>query len=325
MLLGLLASAPVFADATVLEVFVRDGCPHCSAAKAYLTELSTQHPELEIRLREVDRDPAARADLLRLSREAGAWPPAVPTFVIGDQLLVGFDDATHSGARLLALIEQRVQRPGTVESTLFGTLSLERLGLPAFTLALGLLDGFNPCAMWVLLFLLSLLVRLQDRRRMAAIAGTFVLISGAVYYLLSHPELNGSVSLNSAVDHYLTTGAAQGFKPNNWFDPSYYENRWNDLKNANLDDATLFLHYNLYGVWEGRSAGPKFDQYDGERYLQNNPDVAAYVDANVGDFLGSRTNGAIAHYIIYGANEGRLAYDLSNNIISSATLIGIAP
>jgi glutaredoxin len=206
MLLGILASAPAFASATVLEVFVRDGCPHCSAAKAHLAKLSTQHPELEIRLREVNRDPAARADLLRLSREAGAWPPAVPTFVIGDQLLVGFDDAAHSGARLLALIGQRVQRPGTVESTLFGTLSLERLGLPAFTLALGLLDGFNPCAMWVLLFLLSLLVRLQDRRRMAAIAGTFVLISGAVYYLFMAAWLN--LFLFVGVSPLIVTGLA---------------------------------------------------------------------------------------------------------------------
>ncbi|WP_404394247.1 hypothetical protein LG309_11485 [Stutzerimonas chloritidismutans] len=86
MLLGILASAHAFANATVLEVFVRDGCPHCSAAKAHPAKLSTQHPELEIRLREVDRDPAARADLLRLSRDAGIWPPAVPTFVIADQM-----------------------------------------------------------------------------------------------------------------------------------------------------------------------------------------------------------------------------------------------
>jgi len=78
MLLGILASAHAFANATVLEVFVRDGCPHCSAAKAHLAKLSTQHPELEIRLREVNRDPATRADLLRLSRDAGVWPPAVP-------------------------------------------------------------------------------------------------------------------------------------------------------------------------------------------------------------------------------------------------------
>ena len=62
--------------------------------------------------------------------------------------------------------------------------------LPLFTLALGLLDGFNPCAMWVLLFLLSLLVRLQDRRRMAMVAGTFVLASGAVYYAFMAAWLN---------------------------------------------------------------------------------------------------------------------------------------
>ena len=64
------------------------------------------------------------------------------------------------------------------------------MGLPLFTLAIGLLDGFNPCAMWVLLFLLSLLVRLQDRRRMALVAGTFVLASGAVYFAFMAAWLN---------------------------------------------------------------------------------------------------------------------------------------
>jgi hypothetical protein len=64
------------------------------------------------------------------------------------------------------------------------------MGLPLFTLALGLLDGFNPCAMWVLLFLLSLLVHLRDRKRMAIIAGTFVLVSGAVYYAFMAAWLN---------------------------------------------------------------------------------------------------------------------------------------
>ena len=78
----------------------------------------------------------------------------------------------------------------TVDSALFGTLSAQRLGLPLFTLALGLLDGFNPCAMWVLLFLLSMLVRQNDHRRMALIAGTFVLVSGAVYYASMAAWLN---------------------------------------------------------------------------------------------------------------------------------------
>jgi hypothetical protein len=34
----------------------------------------------------------------------------------------------------------------------FGSISATALGLPILTLAMGLLDGFNPCAMWVLLF-----------------------------------------------------------------------------------------------------------------------------------------------------------------------------
>ena len=58
------------------------------------------------------------------------------------------------------------------------------------TLAIGLLDGFNPCAMWVLLFLLSLLVTLRDRFAMALIAGTFVLVEGIAYFVFMAAWLN---------------------------------------------------------------------------------------------------------------------------------------
>ncbi len=145
----------------------------------------------------------------------------------------------------------------------------------------------------------------------------------ASYYLLRYPDLVPALNRQNAVDHYLDWGAAEGRSPNVWFDPDYYANRWPDLAAGNFDDATLFLHYNLYGVWEGRSAGPAFEQYDGDRYLTDNPDVAAYVDAYVNDFLGSRTNGAIAHYVIYGADEGRLAYDTAGTPIDVAILIGV--
>jgi serralysin len=144
----------------------------------------------------------------------------------------------------------------------------------------------------------------------------------SAYYLLKNPDLITSVSISNAFDHYVKTGAADGKAPNTWFDPVYYSNKWSDLKPLNLDAATLFMHYNLYGVWEGRSAGSTFDKYDGNRYLRENPDVAAYVDANVKDFLGSRVNGAIAHYIIYGANESRTGYDSNGQAIDQVILIG---
>lgn len=57
-----------------------------------------------------------------------------------------------------------------------------RYGLPVFTIIIGLIDGFNPCAMWVLLFLLSILVNLKSRSKILAVAGTFVFISGLAYF-----------------------------------------------------------------------------------------------------------------------------------------------
>lgn len=78
----------------------------------------------------------------------------------------------------------------SVTLPLFGTITVRQLGLPLFTLAIGLVDGFNPCAMWVLVFLLSILVNLQSRWKILAVAGTFVVISGAAYFAFMAAWLN---------------------------------------------------------------------------------------------------------------------------------------
>lgn len=173
-----------------LEVFVREGCPHCAKAKAFLSVLNSERPHLRIVYFSVDRDPEALDRLSRYSQAAGIWPPGVPTFRFNGQLIVGFDDSAHTGSVLTALVDGAEATSGQIESSLFGMLDVARLGLPLFTLAIGLLDGFNPCAMWVLLFLLSLLIHLQDRKKMAMIAGTFVLTSGVVYYVFMAAWLN---------------------------------------------------------------------------------------------------------------------------------------
>ncbi len=74
------------------------------------------------------------------------------------------------------------QKSDSIEVPLFGELHVSAMGLPAFTFLIGLIDGFNPCAMWVLVFLLSVLVNIEDRRKMIAIAGTFVVVSGVAYF-----------------------------------------------------------------------------------------------------------------------------------------------
>ena len=196
-LLFLLALPPASANSDTpsaatktLEIFVRDGCPHCADAKKYLPNLKKRYPNLRIVYRSLDTDPRAADDLERHSRRVGEWPPGVPTFVVEGRVLVGFVSPADTGPALERLIDGGTAPPGKTEEVGFGGLSADRLGLPLFTLALGLIDGFNPCAMWVLLFLLSILVRFQDRRRMALIAGTFVFVSGAIYYAFMAAWLN---------------------------------------------------------------------------------------------------------------------------------------
>jgi glutaredoxin/cytochrome c biogenesis protein CcdA len=186
----------------VLDIFVRDGCPHCTEAKKFLPNLAKHFPQLQIVMHSIDQSPSARKELIERSKAAGVWPPGVPTFIFSDRVHVGFNSAEKTGPELIALINEEVtsnkdsstqltQPTQTgIESQVLGNISVDRFGLPLFTLAIGLLDGFNPCAMWVLLFLLSILVHLHDRKKLVIIAGTFVLASGLVYYVFIAAWLN---------------------------------------------------------------------------------------------------------------------------------------
>jgi hypothetical protein len=109
-----------------------------------------------------------------------------PSFVVRGRFLVGFDTAETTGRQIEALLAPagspsavehgpahapgsetprvpETRSEGTVDLPVFGRVSPKDLGLPLFTIVIGLVDGFNPCAMWVLLFLLSLLVNIKSR------------------------------------------------------------------------------------------------------------------------------------------------------------------
>ncbi len=66
----------------------------------------------------------------------------------------------------------------------FGEVNIKGLALPVFTILIAAADGFNPCAMWVLLFLISLLLGMEDRKRMWILGLAFILASAVVYYFL---------------------------------------------------------------------------------------------------------------------------------------------
>ncbi|QEF98968.1 hypothetical protein Mal15_30260 [Stieleria maiorica] len=118
------------------------------------------------------------------SSQLGAAPSDTPSDSqpeISLDMLELPDEATaaETGA---SEVPPEVVTTDTIDVPMLGRLSASELGMPLFTLAVGLVDGFNPCAMWVLVFLLSVLVNIKDRRKILVIAGTFVFVSGLAYY-----------------------------------------------------------------------------------------------------------------------------------------------
>ena len=179
---GSAAPATSPSEPQALEFFTRPGCPYCARARVYLDDLRIRRPNVQITERDIVADPLALERLRDLAARHGITM-AVPTFVVGDDVLVGFDDATTTGRTIEQWLDEGQGDLDTVKLPLFGVVHVRELGLPLFSIVLGLIDGFNPCAMWVLLFLLSLLVNLGSRRKMALIGGSFLIVSAAAYYV----------------------------------------------------------------------------------------------------------------------------------------------
>ena len=212
------SGAEPFPQQPELEVFVREGCPHCTRAKEFLARLAQEQPGLKIAVHDIDKAPDALNRLARIAKAQGATAVRVPAFIINGQMVVGFSEEASTGqlirnslarSRNLSAAESpgsckaedvlpcgenqpiAAAKPEAFTIDLIGhSVSLGQLGLPLFTLAMGLLDGFNPCSMWVLILMISLLAPMKNRQRMLAIAGTFVAVQGIVYFVFLAAWLN---------------------------------------------------------------------------------------------------------------------------------------
>ncbi len=111
------------------------------------------------------------------------------------------DNTANTSSLLLievAPIDQPVD-PQTMQVPLLGSVNLSTVSLPLITIVLAFLDGFNPCAMWTLLFLISLLLGMKDRKRMWILGTTFIITSAGVYFLFLSAWLNLFLILGMAI------------------------------------------------------------------------------------------------------------------------------
>jgi hypothetical protein len=174
--------------------FWSHNCPHCQNARTALQAIARENPWLTLHSANIvkNRDQALRYQ--EMAASLGRQAQSVPGFFVCGQMFVGWDDAGYTAQYLLQTASLcRNQGVGNIpkpELVFPGSIREDDYSLPLFTLIIAGLDAFNPCAFFVLLFLLSLLTNARSRRRMLLVGGTFVLISGALYFVFMAAWLN---------------------------------------------------------------------------------------------------------------------------------------
>jgi glutaredoxin len=207
-----------------IYVFWTEGCPHCQRAIKFLRRLQEEDARIGVQYLEITTDAFNREALFAVANKMGADRVSVPFVVIGERLTIGYLDDASTGAELREQARACLERgcpdrvaavlegsgavahtqaqaqetpvppvralPATLRLPLWGEVSTRDLSLPALTILLGAVDGFNPCAMWTLVFLIGLLLGMKDRVRMWILGSAFIFGSAVAYFLFMAAWLN---------------------------------------------------------------------------------------------------------------------------------------
>lgn len=193
----LLAMSATFAvpsradESVVVEYFYGDGCPYCAQQAEHMEGWADRFPTVDVHRYEVWNDVRNREIFLRVADEHGVEPRGVPMTFIEGRVWSGFDAAAgrQMDALLADLTADRIvsDAPGVQQRTitlpLVGELSLAERSLVPATILIALVDGFNPCSLWVLTVLLAVALRAGSRRDIVLVGSSFLLVTAAVYGL----------------------------------------------------------------------------------------------------------------------------------------------
>ncbi len=206
-----------------IDVLERDVCGHCQAEREFLLRFQKSHPEADIRFHDV-YEAEGEALLAKVSERTGLPRATPTTIIGGRFVLQGFESSDTTGkifddifsrARregVSGSLGDTLANGGALERTDTGapicnaetgictnpknplsairvpfigrTLDVSGYSLPLLASVLGFIDGFNPCAMWVLVTFLLVLIQTGSRARMWSIAGLFILAETVMYYLI---------------------------------------------------------------------------------------------------------------------------------------------
>ena len=170
-------------------------CPHCQAEIRFLDNLQKELPGLEVKKFEVWHNADNAILMQEAANKLGANVQGVPFTVIGDKYIVGFDNDNGIGKQIRGMIlssgsSQQPENQNQKTLPILGRVDLKEASLPLLTAAIGILDGFNPCSMWALLTMITIILATGDRKKLWVVGWTFIIVSAASYFLFMVAWLN---------------------------------------------------------------------------------------------------------------------------------------
>ena len=193
----------VSAKTAKVYLFYGNGCPHCAQFEEFAQKNKDKY-NFEVISYETWYNEDNSALLNKVYERFNDKKGGVPYIVVGNQRIIGWSDSAEE--QFISLVKKNRQSDycsivedilngtdnctpgedilGKVKVPIIGYVEPEEASLGLVAMIIGLVDGFNPCAMWVLLFLLSVLINMKDRKRMWIIGFTFLFTSAFVYFLI---------------------------------------------------------------------------------------------------------------------------------------------
>ena len=221
----------VFAkDNIKIYFFHGDGCPHCKEEDKFLEEIKDKYPKIKIEKYEVWKNKDNQVFMEIVKDKMKISDSGVPLTIIGSTYVVGYADTyndkleriinfyldsnkysdivgsiknnTYNGKKVIDYFEKEDKKTNnstTINVPIIGKTNLKNLSIESAAVLIGLVDGFNPCAMWVLLFLISMLIGMKNRKRMWAIGITFLLASAFIYMAIMLSWINIIVNISTSI------------------------------------------------------------------------------------------------------------------------------
>ena len=203
----LLIPSIVFANDKVdVYLFYGETCPHCANEKKMFAEYMKENDDINLHLYEVYYSRENQKLMQKMADDLGINVSGVPFTIIGDKHFIGYSES-YTKDKIIKTIKEEKKANNQNDETneniinlpIIGELDTNNLSLPVITIIFGILDGFNPCAMWVLLFLISILIGMENKRRRIILGSTFILTSTIMYFLFMVAWLNFALFIGATL------------------------------------------------------------------------------------------------------------------------------